>query len=208
LLAIAVIGLAMVFLGAAWKRFKVTNGEQISPLGRYIIVSTAVIMLVVFLFSLAVRNPPEAGTEADISSWSFIIFTICGWGVLGLIGVSKASYYNLWRKLMEVGIKKTSSLSISELDEKVKEWGQKAPNLMAWCGCCGTLIVAIACGILALILLGMGAVGQRYSTLTLEWGPWLSWSAVIIFAIGVSSFTLGYIMEMLDIWPLNREKKK
>ena len=208
LLAIAVIGLALPFVNAGWRRFRQIDGKQMSLLGKQVVLSTGAVMLVAFMGSLLTGRPPEPETEFNPSFLSFMFIILGAWSALWFIWYLRYVFFDIWRWSMKVGIKRRSSLSIKELEEKGKELGVKAPSLVAWCGCCGMLVVAMACGILALVWLSMGAVGLKYSGPTLEWGTWLSWSAVLVFAVGVMFFGLGYTMDVLDMRPFGKGRKK
>lgn len=201
LIAIAVIGLAMPFIRIGWNRFRKIDGETLSSLAKLVVLSTAAVMTIAFIFSLLIGNTPGPDSEFDVSYFSFLIIMMVAWAALGGLLFYGYNLYRIWQHLMKRSTKKWSSIDIKELEEK-------GPSLGMWCSGCGTLVVSIACALLALLFLGMAALGLKFSEPTIQTGVWFSWSAVLVFVLGVVILGGGYWLDAFDIWPFRKQHKK
>jgi len=202
LLAIAIIGLGLAFVRILWSRFRSTDGEQLSVLGKQVVTSTAAVMTVAFVVALLVGASPDPNKPLDPSYLSFGIMSVIGFFIVFGLWFWYSAFYSIWHAFKRrIGQGRLSS-------ESVKAYQNKSASLVAWASVTGGLVMSVVCGILALLVLSGQAVGLNFSKTLVDWGVWLSWSGVLVFAINVVLSGMGFFFNLMDLWPLRKRKYK
>ena len=200
LLAIAVIGLGLAFMRIVWSRLRNTDGEQLSVLGKQVVTSAVIVMTLSFVVALLMGTAADPNKPFDGWYLSFGIMSAVGYFIIFGFWFWYSLFYSIWHaNKRRIGQGRLSS-------ESVMAYQNKSASLVAWASVTGGLVMSVVCGILALLVLSGQAVGLNFSKTLVDWGVWLSWSGVLVFAINVVLSGMGFFFDLMDIWPLRKRK--